>query len=195
MINGEASDEREWKELEREMMGERASGQGWKTDQVKAEGKLKDDEALVGGMFPFSDLPSDTSEDRLRDVLLRTETFYLELPITNPLEAFLSIGGLSLEIETQGDTQGKLEMDQTPEGDLIELAPLESRIVSLFTQYVSDASRMLIDTRSNRFACQFEAILRERIRSAPFPIVSTTSFPSPKLSNTPRSVVLLPRRH
>jgi len=66
----------------------------------------------------------------------RTETFHLELPVRNPLENFLSIGGLTVKHrrkrieEGQEIVESDLEVDQTVEGEMIELAPLESRIVS-----------------------------------------------------------------
>jgi hypothetical protein len=70
----------------------------------------------------------------------RAETFYLELPIRNPLEAFLSIGNLTVHTEEEennyddddddDDEHSPLEISQSLDGDVVELAPLESRIVS-----------------------------------------------------------------
>ncbi|GAA6008142.1 uncharacterized protein JCM10292_001859 [Rhodotorula paludigena] len=51
------------------------------------------------------------------------ETFHLEVPVTNPLEAFLAIGGLQVEAEADEDVSGSLEISPPQE---VELAPLEA---------------------------------------------------------------------
>ncbi|GAA6061352.1 hypothetical protein JCM10212_004833 [Sporobolomyces blumeae] len=65
------------------------------------------------------------------------ETFWIELPITNPLEAFLSIGNLRVRVERpgsdadgqgQGETDLGLAMEDSIE-DVVELAPLETRTI------------------------------------------------------------------
>ncbi|GAA5918451.1 hypothetical protein JCM1841_003975 [Sporobolomyces salmonicolor] len=85
-----------WEGLEGEMLRKGA----WEGKRpARLEGRLEKGEAIVG------------------------ETFYLELPVTNPLEAFLAIGGLSIATDAHA---GELEIEAPQE---IELAPLESRAI------------------------------------------------------------------
>ncbi|GAA5861311.1 hypothetical protein JCM1840_005328 [Sporobolomyces johnsonii] len=85
-----------WEGLEGEMLRMGA----WEGKRpARLEGRLEKGEAIVG------------------------ETFYLELPVTNPLEAFLAIGGLSVATDAPA---GELEIEAPQE---LELAPLESRTI------------------------------------------------------------------
>lgn len=70
------------------------------------------------------------------------ETFYLELPIRNPLEAFLSIGDLTVQTNNENDdVRNELQIDQSLDGQVIELAPLESRIVKTAFPLFSPSAR------------------------------------------------------
>jgi len=131
--DGEVDDGEGWRELEEKIQMAMGKGNG------KGKGKLNDGllngQALVGGTVSLSILTISYIEtDGL--FLERTETFHLELPVRNPLENFLSIGGLTVKhrrkriVEGQEIVESDLEVDQTVQGEIIELAPLESRIVS-----------------------------------------------------------------
>ncbi|GAA5949848.1 hypothetical protein JCM3765_007713 [Sporobolomyces pararoseus] len=65
----------------------------------------------------------------LKNQTLVGEIFYLELPIRNPLEAFLSIGDLTVQTDNDEEEDNTLETQQSLDGKVIELAPLESRII------------------------------------------------------------------
>lgn len=144
VVSGREDDvERRWGELEDKMsMSMRGKGKGKVNDGISNE------QALVGGTLPNISLSrSGAKLDKCSSLHQHTETFHLELPVRNPLENFLSIGGLTVKhrrkrIEgSEGDErESDLEVDQTVEGEIIELAPLESRIVRCFFSFQSALS-------------------------------------------------------
>ncbi|GAA5899344.1 Trs85p [Sporobolomyces salmoneus] len=130
------SAEDDWSSLESRLLeqdegGASGSGSGKKMtrrgDQPRRlRGKLRDDQVLVG------------------------ETFYLELPIHNPLEAFLSIGALTVEALAIHEGENDLQIDQSLDGEVVELAPLESRIIYIPMRGVT-AGTYRFPTLSYRF--------------------------------------------
>ncbi|GAA6018193.1 hypothetical protein JCM11491_005627 [Sporobolomyces phaffii] len=112
--DGERDDE-EWRELDRVAKGGSATTSG----RSKGKEKAKD----VGST---------------QDTFVVGETFYLELPVRNPLESeFLSIGGLTAHCSSSSPASApdsapeSLEVDPSLDGDIVELAPLESRIIHI----------------------------------------------------------------
>jgi hypothetical protein len=104
---GAVEEEKVWKDMEAEMLrtGEWTPGAGGKKPQPRAlvyrgEG-LSTSRGAAGGVEAVIG-----------------ETIYLEVPVRNPVEAFLAIGGL--EVEVDGDAQVEIMAPQE-----IDLAPLE----------------------------------------------------------------------
>lgn len=120
--DGEVGGEKEWEELEK-LMGEGGNA------KASLKGKMHENQALLGGEPTSACCPSRMSL-MIGSAWGFSETFYLELPITNPLEAFLSIGDLTVQVEGQGESRGTLQIDQSLDGEIVELAPTESRVVS-----------------------------------------------------------------
>ncbi|GAA5923269.1 TRAPP III-specific subunit 85 family protein [Sporobolomyces koalae] len=132
------------------------------------KGKLREDQALVG------------------------QTFYLELPISNPLEAFLSIGGLRVRSQRTVESGGEelqLEIDQPIDGEIVELAPLESRLIYIPIRG-SQAGAYEFASLSYRFhnLLPVNESLSIPLRATPLSIT-----PAPTASNpTPAAKVSLP---
>ncbi|BGP28622.1 hypothetical protein JCM10296v2_000358 [Rhodotorula toruloides] len=103
------------------------------------------------------------------------ETVYLEVPVRNPVEAFLAIGGL--EVEVEGDAQVEVMAPQE-----IELAPLEESKVFVPVKVASLGS-FTFRSLSYRFS---------NLLPVTETLLARYSKPSPPAPNKPSSRTMIP---